>query len=87
VEVLSKKAKGMTRKEMIENARLSNGGGLTKTLEELELCGFIRRYRAFEKKERQNLFQLTMITTYGVKHNEYWGNIQSEVTMDDLFIK
>jgi len=28
---------------------------------------------------------ITLITTYGVKHNEYWGNIQSEVTMDDLF--
>jgi hypothetical protein len=28
---------------------------------------------------------LTMITTYGVKHNAYWSNIHSEVTMDDLF--
>lgn len=28
---------------------------------------------------------LTMITTYGLKHNLYSGIIQSEVTMDDLF--
>jgi len=27
----------------------------------------------------------TMITTYGVKRNEYSGIVQSEVTMDDLF--
>lgn len=27
---------------------------------------------------------LTMITTYGLKHNLYSGIIQSEVTMDDL---
>jgi hypothetical protein len=27
----------------------------------------------------------SMITTYGILHNEYWGEIQSEVTMDDLF--
>jgi hypothetical protein len=27
----------------------------------------------------------TMITTYGVKRNEYAGVVQSEVTMDDLF--
>ncbi|MDR2653473.1 MAG: AAA family ATPase [Prevotellaceae bacterium] len=217
VEVLSKKAKGLTREEIIENAQLPDGGGLTKTLRELELCGFIHRYRAFEKWERQSLYQLidfftlfyfnfmsdnkfddehfwtnfienarhrawsgyafeqvcmahlpqiknklgisgvltntaswrsresengaqidllierndkvinlcemkfansqfvitkkydeilrnkqeafrnetktnktlhlTMITTYGVKHNEYWGNIRSEVTMDDLFVK
>jgi len=29
---------------------------------------------------------ITMVTTYGVKRNEYWGNIQSEVKMDDLFL-
>jgi hypothetical protein len=28
---------------------------------------------------------ITMITTYGAKRNEYWNNIQSEVTMEDLF--
>ena len=28
---------------------------------------------------------ITMVTTYGVKRNEYWGNIQSEITMNDLF--
>ena len=217
VETLSKKTKGMTRDEIIALTQLPNGGGLSKTLEELELCGFIRRYGAFGKKKRESLFQLidfftlfyfnfmnakkfndehywtnfidnarhrawsgyafeqvcmahlpqikrklgiagvltntaswrssetdngtqidllierndkvinicemkyandqfvidkkqdenlrnkrgafryetktrnalhlTMITTYGVKHNEYWGNIQSEVTMEDLFVK
>jgi hypothetical protein len=30
---------------------------------------------------------ITMITTYGVKRNEYWNNIQSEATMNDLFAK
>jgi len=59
VATLSKKTKGMTRDEIIKNSRLPNGGGLTKTLEELELCGFIRKYKAFGKKERQSLFQLT----------------------------
>ena len=28
---------------------------------------------------------LTMVTSYGVEHNAGWQNIQSEVTMDDLF--
>jgi hypothetical protein len=213
VKALSKKAKGLSRGEIAEAAKLSNGGRLTRTLEELELNGFIRRYNSFEKKEKNALYQLvdfftlfyfnfmadrrendehfwtnfienaqhrawsgygfeqvcmahlqqikqklsiagvltrtaawrssdnsaqidllierndriinlcemkyaseefvidkkydenlrnkrsifrhetktkkalhiTMLTTYGVKHNEYWGNIQSEVTMDDLF--
>lgn len=59
VEALSKKAKGLTREEIIKSARLPNGGGLTKTLDELELCGFISKHAAFGKKERQSLFQLT----------------------------
>ncbi len=28
---------------------------------------------------------LTMITTYGIKHNGYWNIVQKEVTMNDLF--
>jgi len=28
-----------------------------------------------------------MVTTYGVEHNAYWNDVQSEVTMDDLFAK
>ena len=28
---------------------------------------------------------LTMLTTFGVSHNEYWNIVQNEVTMDDLF--
>lgn len=28
---------------------------------------------------------LTMITTYGVKHNTYWNSIQSEIILEDLF--
>ncbi len=154
----------MTREEIIAATKLSDGGGLSKTLEELEQCGFIRRYNAFEqvcaahikqiknrlgisgvrthtaswrskksdpraqvdllidrndqvinlcemkyshteftidkkydeillnKKDAfiqetktQKTVHLTMVTTYGIKRNEYAGNIQSEVKMDDLF--
>jgi len=39
-----------------------------------------------ESKTRKGI-HLTMVTPYGVKRNEYWNNIQSEVTMEDLFIK
>ena len=28
----------------------------------------------------------TMLTTFGVSHNEYWNMVQNEVTMDDLFL-
>jgi predicted AAA+ superfamily ATPase len=37
-----------------------------------------------ETKTRKAV-HITMVTTYGVKRNEYWNNIQSEVRMEDLF--
>ena len=40
---------------------------------------------AEETKTRKGI-HLTMLTTYAVERNEYWGNIQSEVTMEDLFL-
>lgn len=58
VEALGKKTKGLTREEIIAVTKLPPGGNLSKTLEELEQCGFIRSYYAFGKKERDKLFQL-----------------------------
>jgi hypothetical protein len=37
-----------------------------------------------ETKTRKTL-HITMITTYGVKRNQNWGFVQSEVVVDDLF--
>lgn len=58
VEALGKKTKGLTREDIIKEAKLPPGGSLTRILEELEQCGFIRSYNAFGKKNRDKLFQL-----------------------------
>jgi AAA+ ATPase superfamily predicted ATPase len=75
VEALSKKAKGLTREDIIRLTKIADGGGLTKTLEELEQCSFIRKYNAFEKKRKQLLYQLTDFYTLFyfnfVKENKY----------------
>ncbi len=34
---------------------------------------------------RGKSIHLTMVTTLGLKHNTYWNDVQSEVTLDDLF--
>jgi predicted AAA+ superfamily ATPase len=59
IETLSTKAKGLTREEIIAASKISNGGGLSTMLEELEQCDFIRKYKSFGKKEQQSLYQLT----------------------------
>jgi uncharacterized protein len=59
IEALSNKAKGLTRDEIIKTSNISNGGTITKVLEELEVSGFIKKYLPFDKKSKSSLYQLT----------------------------
>lgn len=45
IEALSRKKNGLTRDEISALSKISNGGGLTRKLQELEQCDFIRKYR------------------------------------------
>jgi hypothetical protein len=58
VGALSKKRKGLTRQELIEATKISNGGFLSKILIDLERCGFIKMYPPFGKKKKDALYQL-----------------------------
>ncbi|MDR1518103.1 MAG: ATP-binding protein [Dysgonamonadaceae bacterium] len=58
VIAISEKKAGLTREEIIEATTFADGGSLTRMLEELEQCGFIRSYFAFGKKERKKTYQL-----------------------------
>ncbi len=58
IECLAKKSKGLSRKELANQSKLPNGGTFTKILEELEQCGFIKKYLPFGKKKRGGLYQL-----------------------------
>ena len=59
VETLAGKTMGMTRKEIIATAKINDGGALTKALQNLCDCDFIRQYTAFGKSERDTVYQLT----------------------------
>ncbi|NML37271.1 AAA family ATPase [Chitinophaga sp. G-6-1-13] len=59
IETLSKKARGLTRSEIIHDTGLPNAGSTTRILNELEESGFIRKYFSFGKKEKSSLFQLS----------------------------
>lgn len=58
IEALNTKAKGLTREELLKGANLSNGGGATRILKELEESDFIRKSRAYGRKGRDSLYQL-----------------------------
>ena len=59
IEALSRKAKGLTRDEIIKTSKISNGGTISKVLEELEVSGFIKKYVPFDKKIKSSLYQIT----------------------------
>lgn len=59
IRTLAQKWKGMTRNELIQQGPFKNGGGLTKTLHELELSSFITAYQPFGRVKRQTLYRLT----------------------------
>ena len=84
IETLGKKRKGLTREEIITMTEFSDGGSLSKMLEELELCDFIRSYNAFEKKSKERLYQLidfySLFYLNFIKNNSksdehFWSNL------------
>lgn len=58
ISALGKKKAGMTREELVKTSRLPESGNFSKKLEELENCGFIRKYTSYGKKQKDSLYQL-----------------------------
>lgn len=58
VKALTKKKSGMSRLELLDETHLNNSGIFTKKLEELEQCGFIRKYYEFGKQKKDAIYQL-----------------------------
>ncbi|MGL4630466.1 MAG: AAA family ATPase [Leadbetterella sp.] len=58
IKALAKKQKGLTRLEIIEATKISNGGGLTRMLNELEESTFIKTYQPFNNQKKETLYRL-----------------------------
>lgn len=85
IRSLGTKKVGMTRDEIISSANLDSGGKLTGYLEDLENCGFIRRYQAIGAKAKNALYQLVDNFTLfyfrfmdgkNITDANYWSKIQ-----------
>ncbi|MEM6700538.1 MAG: ATP-binding protein, partial [Bacteroidota bacterium] len=59
VRALATKRQGLTRKEIAQQSKVADGGGLTKVLEELTYSGFVSLFPVFGKKKRGKLYRLT----------------------------
>ena len=85
IEALAMKNKGLTLKEIKEETRIGNSGGLSEVLDNLCRCDFIRIYSAYGKKGKGCIYQLTdLFSLYYLKFigkrtgldEHYWSNIK-----------
>lgn len=58
VTALAKKTVGLSRDEIVKASEIPAGGDLTRYLNELEWCGFIRKYNCIGKQYKDALYQL-----------------------------
>ena len=84
VTALAKSKSGMTRDEIIKATKIPGGGNLTKTLRELEQCGFIDKYSDFTKPKNNayyrlidpfTLFWLKYVLDNQTKDEYFWTNL------------
>ena len=58
IRTLALKRAGMSRDELIAGSGVPNSGNLSKKLDELESCGFIRKYVSYGKKSKNSIYHL-----------------------------
>lgn len=59
IHVLSTRRMGLTREDILQSDKeISDNGKLTQILEDLESCGFIRKYTSFGYTEKHAIYQL-----------------------------
>ena len=63
VEVISRKNKGLTLREIKKELKLQDSGRLTEVLKNLISCDFLDKYYSFGKVQRDAIYQLTDLYT------------------------
>lgn len=87
VSVLAKKKAGLLRNEIAKETGIPNSGYLTKMLNELISCGFIRKYTVLGKKTKDALYQLIDFYTLFYyqflqkKRDEHYWAIQTDTSV------
>lgn len=78
IKALSSKQKGLTRQELIDLTAISNGGGLTRLINDLEESNFICTIYPFGKQKRDMLYRL--IDEYSIFYYRFAPNKHKEGT-------
>lgn len=85
VECFNERGYGMTRNEIAEAAKMKSGNHLSVVLNNLESCGFIRKYVNYGCNERKALYQLVdsftlfhfrFLKASSFRNLQYWSGLQ-----------
>ena len=85
VMALTKRKAGLTRKELAEYTGIPNNGLFSQYLDDLEECGFIRKYTMFGKRKNGMLYQLMdnysrfyaeFIAANKTNNPQFWSSVQ-----------
>lgn len=81
ITALGKKKAGMTREEIIASAKFEDNGKVGNWLEELDACGFIRKYNSFgaavyQLIDNYTLFYFRFIESKNNTEEAYWSKSQ-----------
>lgn len=86
VELLASKASRLLRSEIVEQLGDNSGGGLTRILDDLETCGFIRKVYHLGNKVQNAVYQLAdfytlyyfhFLKTPVIKTANWWSTMQN----------
>ena len=83
IRALATKQSGMTRNELLETAKLPDGGRITQVLDELYQSGFIAGYPAFGKRKKGQVYRL--VDEYSLFYLRFIEkNLKNPPTWDSL---
>lgn len=86
ITALAQKKVGMTREELVKASALAENGKIKVYLEDLENCGFIRKYNSIGAKSKKAIFQLIdnftlfyfkFVYEQNSTDENYWTKIQN----------
>jgi hypothetical protein len=75
IKILSSKWKGLSRNELVNHIKLTDGGAITRILEELEMSSFITITYPFGKKKKDALYRVS--DNYSIFYLHYMDGISS----------
>ena len=84
ISALATKKMGMSREELSTALHVTSGGRFSEILEDLEWCGFIRKYTILGKRSKDSIYQLidnfTLFYYEFIKDHDhadnYWQTMQ-----------